>query len=193
MARPKRGRLAIPATVLALFAAAMPVSAVEPIAVNAKLCATCHGRNGPPADPTVPVISGQQTAYIRKQLSDYRKGDRDSQIMPSIAQGLSQRQIDAIADYFGAAPWPQGPSTTPPSAPPAIAECKTCHNRDLKGATGPAGAAPRLAGQSSAYLLDMMTAFATGERANNPTMSALMQGLSPSDRKAIADYLAGLR
>jgi cytochrome c553 len=113
--------------------------------------------------------------------------------MSSIAQGLSERQIDQIADYFGAATWPRETTTASPAAPAAVAACAACHNRDLKGATGPAGWAPRLAGQSSPHLLDTMTAFAAGDRANNPQMSALMQALPPAERKAIADYLANLR
>ena len=52
---------------------------------------------------------------------------------------------------------------------------------------------PRLAGQNSAYLLDTMAAYATGERANSTVMGPLMQSLSPTDRKPIAEYLAALR
>jgi cytochrome c553 len=184
--------LAIPAAVLALVAAAVPVSAQEPIAAKVQLCASCHGRNGLPADRSVPIISGQRPAYIQKQLRDYRSGDRDSEVMSSIAQSLSERQIADIADYFGADPWPRGSTTPPPVMPAAVVACRACHNRDLKGAAGPTGWAPRLAGQSPPYLVETMTAFATGERANNPQMSALMQSLSPADRKAIADYLATL-
>jgi cytochrome c553 len=188
-------RLAIPMMVLALASMVAPVSAQEAhIAAEVRLCASCHGQNGLPADRTVPIISGQLSSYIRTQLRDYRSGDRDSEIMSSIAEGLSERQIVEIADYFGAARWPRESPTTPPLAPAAVAACEACHNRDLEGTTdGPSGSAPRLAGQSSPYLLAAMTAFAAGERANNRQMSTLMQSLSPEDRKAIADYLADLR
>jgi cytochrome c553 len=60
---------AIPATALALAAVVVPVSAQEPVAVEVQRCASCHGRNGLPADRTVPSISGQQPAYTRKQLN----------------------------------------------------------------------------------------------------------------------------
>jgi cytochrome c553 len=183
---------AIPATVLALVAAGVPASAQESIAAKVQLCTSCHGRNGLPADTTVPIISGQQPAYIRKQLRDYQSGDRDSEIMSSIAQNLSERQIADVAGYFGDAPWPRESTTLLHVIPAAVVACEACHSRDLKGAPGPAGWASRLAGQSAAYLVGTMTAFATGERANNPQMSALMQGLSPADRKEIADDLARL-
>jgi cytochrome c553 len=52
--------------------------------------------------------------------------------------------------------------------------------------------APRLAGQFSPYLIDTMTAYADGERANSTLMPALIQSLTPADRKAIAEYLAAM-
>jgi cytochrome c553 len=80
-----------------------------------------------------------------------------------------------------------------PAAPAATAACKACHNADLTGGASPSGITPRLAGQNSAYLLDTMAAYATGERANSTVMGPLMQSLSPTDRKPIAEYLAALR
>ena len=46
------------------------------------------------------------------------------------------------------------------------------------------GIAPRLAGQMAPYLIDTMTAYADGERANSTQMSALMRSLPPADRKS---------
>jgi cytochrome c553 len=169
--------------------AAAPASAV---AAKEQLCASCHGRNGLPSDRTVAIIWGQQSAYIRKQLSDYRNGDRDSQIMSSIAESLSDREIAQIADHFGGADWPVRATGSPPAAPGAILACKACHSATLTGGTSTAGIAPRLAGQFSPYLFDTMTAFADGERQNSAQMSALMQSLSPTERKAIAAYLAAM-
>ena len=164
------------------------------IETKAQLCASCHGEHGVPSDPTVPIIWGQQAEYIQNELNAYRNGDRESQIMSSIAESLSDAEISQIAAYFGDAEWPVR-SESPPSAPApgAIATCQACHNANLAGGTGPAGVAPRLAGQFSPYLLDTMNAYANGERANSEAMSTLMQSLSPEDRKTVADYLASMR
>jgi cytochrome c553 len=164
------------------------------IETKAQLCASCHGEHGLPSDPTVPITWGQRPAYIQNELNAYRNGDRESQIMSSIAESLSDAEISQIAEYFGQAKWPVR-SDAPPSAPApdAIATCQACHNTDLAGGMGPTGVAPRLAGQFSPYLLDAMNAYANGERANSEVMSTLMQSLSPEDRKAVADYLASLR
>jgi cytochrome c553 len=184
------GQLFLTFVATLLSAKLMSAASIE---TTTQLCASCHGEHGLPSDPTVPIIWGQQPAYIQTELNAYRNGDRESQIMSSIAESLSDAEMSQIAAYFGHAKWPVR-SDAPPSAPApgAVATCQACHNANLAGGMGPAGVAPRLAGQFSPYLLDTMNAYANGERANSATMSTLMQSLSPEDRKAVADYLASL-
>ncbi len=141
----------------------------------------------------MPIIWGQQAGYLQKQLNDYRDGDRDSEIMSSIAESLSKDQVAQLSAYFGNAKWPVRSTAAPPAAPGAIATCRACHNPNLTGGVSASGVAPRLAGQFSSYLIDTMTAYADGERANSALMSALMQSLSPADQKIVADYLAAIR
>ncbi len=182
-----------------IFAAlvAWPLGAVaapaDSVGTKVHLCASCHGTNGLPSDQTVPIIWGQQPGYIKKQLSDYKNDDRDSQIMSSIAESLSDSDVSRIAAYFGGAAWPAQPKVSLPAAPAAIASCMVCHGANLTGAASPAGTAPHLAGQNAPYLIDTMTAYANGERANSPLMASLMHNLSTADRKAIAGYLAAMR
>jgi cytochrome c553 len=165
----------------------------DAIAAKTQFCASCHGVRGLPSDQTVPIIWGQQAAYLRKQLDDYRDGDRDSQIMSSIAESLSDDQVSAVAGYFAKAGWPALGKSSPVAAPAVIGTCRVCHGANLVGAVTSAGAAPRLAGQNSPYLIDTMTMYADGERANSAVMSAVLQNLSPKDRRGIADYLAAMR
>jgi cytochrome c553 len=164
----------------------------DPFETKARLCASCHGAHGLPSDPTVPIIWGQQSAYILKQLNDYRNGDRNSQIMSSIAESLSEGDLKQMAAYFSSAKWPTRAASPLPAAPSAIATCQACHHPNLAGGASPSGVAPRLAGQFSPYLIDTMTAYTDGERANSTVMPALMQSLTPADRKAIANYLAAM-
>jgi len=136
-------------TFVATLLSAELVSAAS-IETTTQLCASCHGEHGLPSDPTVPIIWGQQAAYIQTELNAYRNGDRESQIMSSIAESLSNAEMSQIAAYFGHAKWPVR-SDAPPSAPApgAIATCQACHNANLAGGMGPTGVAPRLAGQFS--------------------------------------------
>ena len=175
-----------------MYAPSAAAAAADALATKTQLCASCHGRDGIPADHTVPIIWGQQAGYLRKQLNDYKNGDRDSQIMSSIAESLSEQDMSRIAAQFGSAKWPAPSQAKLPAAPAAIATCQACHHADFTGGFSPSGVAPRLAGQFSAYLIATMSAYADGDRANNSAMSALMKSLSPADRTKIADYLADL-
>jgi cytochrome c553 len=177
---------------LAVVLLGVGAALADPFETKARLCASCHGAHGLPSDPTVPIIWGQQSAYILKQLNDYRNGDRNSQIMSSIAESLSEGDLKQMAAYFSSAKWPPRAASPLPAAPSAIATCQACHHPNLAGGASPSGVAPRLAGQFSPYLIDTMTAYTDGERANSTVMPALMQSLTPADRKAIANYLAAM-
>lgn len=178
---------------VAVFFGGVGAAFADSVAAKEQLCASCHGARGLPADHTVPIITGQEAAYLKKQLTDFRNGDRESQIMSSIAESLSEPEIARIADDFGHRKWPEPAPAALPAAPAAMALCKTCHHPDLAGGVSAAGIAPRLAGQFSAYLVATMTAYANGERANSPLMSGLMESLPAADRTKIADYLTALR
>lgn len=68
-------------------------------------CVNCHGIKGKGLHPNIsmfPVIGGQHSDYIRKQLIDFRSGFRTNSpngIMNTIAQYLTDAEIDALADY----------------------------------------------------------------------------------------------
>src|SRR5580704_10344087 len=97
---------------LVIFAVGMaaPAQAQQPAGgIEAKLqvCFTCHGQNGVPLDPkTMPIIWGQQTNFLVKQLHDYRAGDRDSPIMASMAKTLTQEELRPAAAYLTSKTWP---------------------------------------------------------------------------------------
>jgi cytochrome c553 len=170
--------------------AAAPSYAADEIETKAQMCTACHGQNGTPADPkTMPIIWGQQTAYMAKQLHDYRSGDRESPIMAGIAKGLTQADLRPMAAYFAAKSWPAHQGAAPAaSAPAGLAQCTACHQAKFEGGLP----APRLAGLSYEYLLAQMKAFKTGQRENNQDMPKIMQALSDSDIDAMAHYLSAL-
>jgi cytochrome c553 len=69
-------------------------------------CVRCHGKNGKgkgPSNSLFPVIGGQQKAYLIKQLKDLRAGTRTNDpagMMGMVAKGLSDKEIEAVADYL---------------------------------------------------------------------------------------------
>jgi cytochrome c553 len=173
-------------------------AAADDIETKAQGCTLCHGGNGVPTDPKIiPIIWGQQSSYLYKELHDYRSGARSNATMTLIAKGVTLPDLRQFADYFAAKTWPTktwpaAPENAAAASPDAIAGkiemCKACHQPHFEGGAP----APRLAGLSYEYLLSTMNGFADGQRTNNLDMPGFMKALSESDRDAIAKYLAGL-
>ena len=71
------------------------------------MCKGCHGLAGYKASfphvYSVPMIGGQQTAYIVKALQEYKTGGRNHPTMRAIAQGLSEQDIADVAAYYSGA------------------------------------------------------------------------------------------
>lgn len=68
-------------------------------------CVNCHGVNGKGLDPkisTFPVIGGQQKEYLRRQLINFREGERTNSpngIMNKVAGTLTDDEIEALVEY----------------------------------------------------------------------------------------------
>ena len=179
-----------------LFACVTAMTAsAETVEEKAAVCATCHGENGKPISPEIPVIWGQHEGYLYIQLRDYKRGDRTNELMSGIAAGLEKADMQALAKYFSEKPWTNLEQKSSDAAMQKRAEsvassaqCAGCH---LGGFLGDS-VNPRLAGQSEGYLFKTMTAFRSGERKNNSWMVALLKTYSDEDILALSKYLAGL-
>ena len=174
-------------------AVATPGNTAEAAAfLNAKLlvCNTCHGPDGVPRSAPTPVIWGQQENYLVKQMHDFVKGDRDSEVMSWMATALTPSEIESAAAFFAKKSWP--PKSAAPAAaasqPPIAAVCAACHGQNFVGGL----AAPRLAGQTFGYLVESMRRYADGERKNNTDMMRMMEAISPAERESIARYISSL-
>lgn len=69
----------------------------------AATCAQCHGTDGRPvvADG-MSRLAGADAGWLAQQMRDFRDGRRPATVMPQIAKGYSDAQIDALAGYFAA-------------------------------------------------------------------------------------------
>ena len=164
---------------------------------NAKMlmCGQCHGVNGVPVRPAIPIIWGQQQNYLLKQLQDFRSKSRDVEVMTWAALTLHPEEEMAVAAaYFAKQTWPTRPTLVASTAAPrGMAVCQACHQADYRGAPQAEGLpAPRLAGQTFEYLVQTMSAYADGTRKNNDTMAQIMAGIPAAEREAMARYLSGL-
>ena len=96
------GRIALLASAFVLPPAAHAEEPEFPAA--AKSCITCHGRDGIGTSPGFPNLAGQKSIYMMEQLTLYRDGKRQSDVMSIAAAKLTDSEIRAIAVYYEARP-----------------------------------------------------------------------------------------
>lgn len=74
-------------------------------AALAATCAACHGTNGRALDGAVlPGLAGIPAATLAEQMRAFKSGARAGTLMPQLARGYSEAQIDQLAAYFAALP-----------------------------------------------------------------------------------------
>jgi cytochrome c553 len=100
----------IPALLFAVAAGcAVPAQAAAPATAPNKpaqlgLCAACHGEDGRSRAPGTPSLAGQDEAYLRKALTDFRTGARKASPMNAIAGTLQAKDIQALARWYATRP-----------------------------------------------------------------------------------------
>jgi cytochrome c553 len=99
--------LRFPLAVLVAAFAATPhfAAAQQKGEPNVAMCTGCHGIPGYktafPSVYHVPLIGGQQPAYIVAALKAYKSGERSHPSMRGIAASLSEEDMKKYADYYG--------------------------------------------------------------------------------------------
>lgn len=99
-----RTRLIIAALAAAFAATAQ--AAGDPVAGRQKnfQCMGCHGipgwKTAFPEVYHVPKLGGQHAAYLVAALKQYKSGERDHVTMRSIAEGLSDKDMEDLAAYY---------------------------------------------------------------------------------------------
>jgi cytochrome c553 len=89
---------------IGVAAQAQPAGA-SPTRSLAATCAACHGTDGrAAAGHAMPALAGLARERIAAELRAFREGSRAGTVMPQIAKGYSDAQIDALAAYFSGVP-----------------------------------------------------------------------------------------
>lgn len=69
-------------------------------------CVSCHGANGKGLEPNpamIPLIGGQNMDYLRRQLVNFRDGDRSNSpdgVMNRMTRSLTDAEIGSLAEYI---------------------------------------------------------------------------------------------
>ncbi len=99
-----RLRIALCASLLAVFASAAPAAPKGDAAAGAiksKPCAACHGADGDKTlDGQYPRIAGQYADYLVRSMQEYRNGRRDNAIMAGFVKELSDQDLADLASFY---------------------------------------------------------------------------------------------
>lgn len=149
-------------------------------------CRTCHGADGYAQIPIAPHIGGEPEAYLRSQLTAFRDGTREHEMMSIVASGLSDQQIADLAAWYGGHQVRVEMTADPENAPEL---CVACHGAD---GLHTAEDVPNLAGETNIYIDTQLKAFRTGKR-EHEIMSAVAADLSDAEIREYADWYAAVK
>jgi len=159
-------------------------------------CTMCHGAQGM-SRSDAPNLAGQYPEVIRKQLLDYKNGDRANPIMVALAKGLTEENIADLAAYYASLPKARTAPTTYDESLPAlvrvgdplrnIAPCISCH-----GGVDQKLGAPWLEGMPKEYLVKQLQAFKEGYRRNDPQqqMRNVARPMTAEEIDAVSTFYA---
>ena len=92
-------KLLLTTSLLCATGAVQAADLVTPSQALAATCFNCHGPHGVSA-ASIPTLAGRSAASIVDTMAEYKSGKRTGTIMPQIAKGYTDAQIQLIAAYF---------------------------------------------------------------------------------------------
>jgi cytochrome c553 len=149
-------------------------------------CRTCHGLDGYAQLPIAPHIGGEPESYIRAQLTAFRDGSRQHEIMSIVASALTDEQIAALAAWYAGHNVTVELAADPAQAP---AQCVECHGADGLHLFEDA---PNLAGETNIYIDTQLKAFRSGKRVHE-VMTPIAADLTDEQIRAVADWYAAVQ
>ena len=157
-------------------------------------CVSCHASTEP-IHSTLPWLEGQPKAAFVAQWKAFRERKRTAPVMVSLAQALSEQEVNDLAESYATWPPPRGPASSGDDTGRALAgrlQCADCHGPGLQGTT--AGAA-RLAGQKARYMSWSMQLMRGGARSHGTAANPdpLFANLSNAEIESLATHVASLR
>ncbi len=177
---------------------------------KAAACAACHGPKGTGINPDWPKLAGQHSAYLEKQLSEFKTGVRKDPVMQGQATPLTETDIKNLAAYFSSIETKfsgAGSTSDKQQTTDLLARGRTIYKAGIKGVAacsschGPSGLGvasakyPQIAGQYSKYTIKQLTAFKTAANIDELSSSvdkATLISRSNDPSKMMRDNAANL-
>jgi cytochrome c553 len=161
-------------------------------------CDSCHADERMSPGSVVPVLSGQNQAYLVASLHAYREGKRPSGIMETAVATTDENLFDDIAAHYAGQPSPTravGASFTGDvinlvekgNSVRKIPACQGCHDNGINASY------PILWNQNPAYLAAQLRLFADGIRGGTDRQHLMIEAarnLEEQDIEALSRYFA---
>ncbi len=168
--------------------------AVAGARLAAARCVSCHSSTEL-IHSTLPLLEGQPKAAFIAQWRAFRERKRTAPVMVSLAQEMSEQDVDDLAEHYSARLPPRSPESSGSEAGRVLADrlrCADCHGPALQGTN--AGAA-RLAGQKARYTAWSLQQMRGGTRSHGAAANPdpLLAHLSNAEIESLAAHLASLR
>lgn len=158
-------------------------------------CMGCHGAPGlrnPGPVYNIPMIGGQNEAYIISSLQAYKSKARGHKTMQAQASNLTDENMADIAAYFSAMDEHSRPSLVNQAkadmGKKASVTCAACHGETGNGMPGQEQN-PKLAGQYENFLVQALKDYRSGDR-QNAIMSGFAGNLTIGQIEALAAYFS---
>jgi cytochrome c553 len=181
---------------LLALAASFPVTSARADAIAEKLavCLACHGEKGQSETPDVPSLGAQNSSYTLIQIFLFREKQRVFDVMNEATHGLSDGDLQAMADAIAKLPAPHssGDSADPQriAAGRALADryrCNVCHRPDFSGQEN----VPRVAAQREDYLVKTMRDYkSNARRGYDASMAEALQPVSEEEIATLAYFIS---
>ena len=152
----------------------------------AGMCRTCHGLDGFAKIPVAPHIGGEPAEYLAAQLTAFREGTREQEMMSVVSRSLSDQQIADVSAWYASH---RATATLTADEADAPQDCVGCHGADGISVVEDA---PNLAGEVNIYLDTQLKAFRGGKR-EHEIMSPIAAELSDQEIRAIADWYGAVK
>ena len=160
------------------------------------MCIGCHGIQGYQASfpevYKVPMIGGQNEAYIVSALNAYKKGERKHPTMRGIADSLSEQDIADVAAFYAGHGKTKG--AKPAEANAAVTAllqkgaCFSCHGEGFSKPIDPSY--PKVAGQYSDYVFRALQSYKTESNPLIGRSNGVMAGIAKQFKNDELQHLA---
>jgi len=152
----------------------------------ARMCDSCHGKDGNSTKPGIPSLTGFTAKYLAEATIAYRDGVKKHEAMREMVSFLKDDDIEKVSLYYAL----QEPVATkkPGKFDLAAGEkirtaCSLCHS-DEGIKKDPS--MPNLNGQDHQYLIDATMAYADGKR-DNVDMKWIAKAIKPQEHSNLVN------